>query len=301
MDLTLTETIKQMRVLIAEVHELFLGKEKVRVSEVVDALHEAIVNDYDGSSFPNYKSRWNFTVVEYFKPNQIELIKNPKPNWEPICADIIENLVANTYDFQGRQKRRASTATTSTSATSTTNDMSSEAVPVKQVKLAEIDKDRIKNMYASMDKSKMWKLSTGKLVEEQMQKLALSKDHEHLAHSLVLNVQDHCWQEYFTDSELDEIKYYKAIELPVLPSNVQVLLDDLKTTANSNLYNKVTQEIHASTSDEKWVQDAYNTCFRLIQSGVFPLSSDITEQAIGKRMWSCLDACFDFSNIRCIT
>lgn len=44
----------------------------------------------------------------------------------------------------------------------------------KQLKLCLDDKEKIKNLFDSLDKSKMWKLSTGTIVEEKMREFALN-------------------------------------------------------------------------------------------------------------------------------
>ncbi|EPB80999.1 hypothetical protein HMPREF1544_12313 [Mucor circinelloides 1006PhL] len=155
-------------------------------------------------------------------------------------------------------------------------------------------------MYAGLDKSKMWKLSSGTLVEEQMMKLAITKDHEHLCHSLLMDVRDSCWKEYFSSAEIDEIRRYEAIELPDLPVDVKAYMDELTATPRSELFEKVNQAFHPANTDKYWIQDTYNNCARLAQSGFYPLN-DVTEQGLGRRIWSCVDKCFDFSRIRCLT
>lgn len=107
----------------------------------------------------------------------------PKPNWENICGAIIDNMVSNSYSFQKEDKsvtrRSASRRSISSGATLTSNDNSSgDVLSAKQVKLTDADKQKIRNMYTGLDKAKMWKLSTGTLVEEQMMKLAISQEYE---------------------------------------------------------------------------------------------------------------------------
>lgn len=64
---------------------------------------------------------------------------------------------------------------TSTTATSTAASSSSESSnTTKQLKLCSDDKEKIKNLFDSLDESKMWKLSTGTIVEEKMKKFALN-------------------------------------------------------------------------------------------------------------------------------
>lgn len=117
---------------------------------------------------------------------------------------------------------------------------------------------------------------------------------------MILNVQDTCWSTYFTPDEIQEIKTYQAIELPLLPPNIIAFLDELKATPRDKLYEFLNGVNYAPHTDEHWIQSTYNDCFRLLRSGFFPLHG-VTEQGIGKRMWSCLDKCFDYLAVRCIT
>jgi len=56
--------------------------------------------------------------------------------------------------------------------------MSVNSVPIKMIELCDTDKDSIKVLYDSLDKTKMRTLSTGTVVEEQMKQFALSREHE---------------------------------------------------------------------------------------------------------------------------
>ncbi|KAL9539817.1 hypothetical protein PS6_011040 [Mucor atramentarius] len=269
---------------------------------VVDKLHDEIVDGYNGDDFTNYKREWIGAVVEYFKCKKIDVPRSPRPNWENISTAIINRLVSTGYDFQkpgspvSSARRSSSSSGVSTSADSRT----SESPSVKQVKLTQEDKSKIHKLYAVLDNEKMWKLSTGTLVEQQMMKHATSQDYEHLSHSLILDAQDSCWESYFSEQEMDEIRRFRAVNLPVLPFDVKRFLDQLDAIPKHNLYDKVNEHTYAANSDEKWIQEVYNNCFRLTKSGFFPLH-DVTEQGIGKRMWSCVDSCFDFSTVKCIS
>ncbi len=66
----------------------------------------------------------------------------------------------------------------------------------------------------------MWALSTGKIVEKQMALFASSCIYEHLAHSLILDVSDSIWTEYFTTEEIKEIMNTNRTTLPSLPEDL---------------------------------------------------------------------------------
>lgn len=120
-----------------------------------------------------------------------------------------------------------------------------------------------------------------------------------LSHSLILHINDACWKEYFSCEEIQEIQQYQAIQLSPPTADIQEFFNELKDTPRDDLYNKINDKTYIVNSDQKWVQDCYNACFRLVESGFFPLQ-DVTEQGIGKRIWSCVDSCYDFSTVRCI-
>lgn len=91
-------------------------------------------------------------------------------------------MVSSSYDFQteGKSAARRSVNRRSISGRSSTSAIEtvSSDVSVRQVKLSPEDKSKTNKMYADLDKTKMWKLSTGTLVEEQMMKHVIIQDYE---------------------------------------------------------------------------------------------------------------------------
>ncbi|CAO0793120.1 unnamed protein product [Mucor circinelloides] len=231
--------------------------------------------------------------------------------WEPIASRIIDKLIVKDYDFSTKANRRlpssALSVSTPTSALATKSlvvpteeSFDNDSGPVKLTKLTDSDKQNIKKMYAGLDKNKMWRLSAGTVVEEKMRDFALRKDHEHLCHSLIFDVKDKCWTEYFSPDEVLEIQEYKSVNLPPVPNEMQFYLNQLKDVEAQDLYEAVISKKFGLESNGKWVQDCFYDCIRLLRSDFFPLTN-VLEAGIVKRMWSCLDACFDFSAIKCIS
>ncbi|KAL9559486.1 hypothetical protein MBANPS3_000402 [Mucor bainieri] len=69
-----------------------------------------------------------------------------------------------------------------------------------------------------------------------------------------------------------------------------------------NRYKLVTTEELSIVSDEKWIQDAFSQAIRLIRSSFIPVStSKTTEDGLLKRIWNCIDTCYDFSPITYIS
>ncbi|KAL9552063.1 hypothetical protein MBANPS3_003956 [Mucor bainieri] len=214
------------------------------------------------------QSKVKSSVARYAKKSGFEFSKM-KASWDDIYLMVIQNLVANKYSWQAtsvpvRRASSASSASCRSSATlRSTNETSSSVsteVSVKQIKLTEEDKSKIKTMYASLEKEKMWKLSTGTFVEEKMMEHAIKQEYEHLSHSLIFHIEDRCWADYFTAAEIDEIKSVNTVELPSLPDTVKAYLDQLKATPKTTLYDILNAETFPIESDQKWIQDAFNAC-----------------------------------------
>jgi hypothetical protein len=91
---------------------------------------------------------------------------------------IENNLGTQNYNFDtllNLQVARTPNEASTTTSLSTTASSSSSS---KQQKLSDLDKIAIDSTYSNLNESKMWKLSTGKLVEKEMQKFALSCNFE---------------------------------------------------------------------------------------------------------------------------
>ncbi|KAL9548249.1 hypothetical protein MBANPS3_005776 [Mucor bainieri] len=224
-----------------------------------------------------------------------------------------EDVWAKTITPKLKKSPRPSSSTSYTSSSSTSgsssssspstpysdSSMSSAGETVKLPKLSDADKANIVLLYDSLNKSKMWKLSTGTFVEEKMRECALEKDHEHLAHSLILNVKDNDWYNYFSPQEMDEITGYLPVDFPPV-AELDTYLNQLESLSSEELYEKLVSEKLPLTSNDKWIQDSFYQCFRLLKSGFIPINGQ-SEGGLGKRMWSCLDQCFDFCQIDCKT
>jgi hypothetical protein len=64
------------------------------------------------------------------------------------------------------------------SSLTTTSSDSSSSSTTKQLKLFPDDKEKVKHMFNNLDESKMWKLSTGTIVEKKMKEFALNCTYE---------------------------------------------------------------------------------------------------------------------------
>lgn len=57
----------------------------------------------------------------------------------------------------------------------------------------------------------------GKIVDDEMKKLATKSTYEHPVHSLILEIDDFISRKYFSVAELNELKSFKPKLLPALP------------------------------------------------------------------------------------
>ncbi|KAK4509998.1 uncharacterized protein ATC70_006167 [Mucor velutinosus] len=295
---------------------------KLSLAGVIDKLHIDIVNLFNGECISKYKRDWVRSVMAFAKNKDIDMPTTPKPNWEDIYGTVIDRMLNKGYNFQKFQKpisckisqasqSSSSTATactdSSSTSTSTNTESGSESAGVdpQRVKLPALtaaDRANILERYNALDPKKMWRLSNGTVVEERMCKCAMEQQHEHMAHSFILDAKDEGWLKYFTRSELNEISAYKAIQLPEAPEEVVNYLNTLKSDTAEDLTDKVEHQKLPLNSDRKWIQDSYSQCIRLINSGFLPSDKNTTEAGLIKRVWSCIDACFDYSSkIRCIS
>ncbi|KAG1393977.1 hypothetical protein G6F58_012206 [Rhizopus delemar] len=143
---------------------------------------------------------------------------------------------------------------TTTTATATAASSGSESSnTTKQLKLCSDDKEKIKNLFDSLDESKMWKLSTGTIVEEKMKEFALNCIYEHPVHSMIIDLSDIKWKKYLTAEEINEVRTFKQKELVGLPSEVEDYFESLKKSIDSvALKTQLTEDLDCSACS--WIK-----------------------------------------------
>ncbi|KAL9545514.1 hypothetical protein PS6_008175 [Mucor atramentarius] len=136
------------------------------------------------------------TVIAHYKAEGIDLSKTRKANWELISTAIINHLekyafqnvsaagvviLQNTSSDSSVSTKLTASASTScrrsstTTATSDIADSPEDSPSTKIPKLSTLDKENIKLMYDRRDRIKMWKLSTGTVVEDRMRDVESSR------------------------------------------------------------------------------------------------------------------------------
>lgn len=81
-----------------------------------------------------------------------------------------------TNQFQNFANTSSSSSSSSTSAPTSLDSCSSSSS--KQIKLSPLQKGIVVDMFAKLDGTKMWRLSTGTVVEQQMKMFALECNFE---------------------------------------------------------------------------------------------------------------------------
>lgn len=82
-----------------------------------------------------------------------------------------------TKQFQNFANTRPSSSSSTISAPTSLESYSSSSTS-KQIKLSPLQKEIIVDMFAKLDETKMWRLSTGTVVENQMKVFALECNFE---------------------------------------------------------------------------------------------------------------------------
>ncbi|CAG8714941.1 7185_t:CDS:10, partial [Funneliformis mosseae] len=92
-------------------------------------------------------------------------------------------------------------------------------------KLSETNRKEIEKVYKLMDKQFMWKLSSERIVEEELYKLGKDLEFEHAVYSFILDVDDILIAEHFTEAELYEIENTPIPEVSELSDEIINLIN----------------------------------------------------------------------------
>ncbi|CAG8618387.1 1540_t:CDS:10, partial [Acaulospora morrowiae] len=103
------------------------------------------------------------------------------------------------------------------------------------------DYKKYEKSYAKLDDSKKWVLTTGTVVEDALYKFGLRCKYEHLAHSFVLDPDDHTYlkENIFTESELREIRHFQVKETPLMPLDLIKYLNSFNLKTSSEIRKQI--------------------------------------------------------------
>ncbi|KAL1929296.1 hypothetical protein VTP01DRAFT_2355 [Rhizomucor pusillus] len=171
----------------------------------------------------NLQNLWGSRFGEACRANDVEK-KLSKPDWGKVALEIFQRGSSGN----GSPSELAS----NTQRTSARSDSSTASTNTSSYSMSSCDISEVKRVYNSLDADKCWKLSTGKVVEKEIEKLALSCKFEHSAHSLILDPNDPTWAGYFTDAELQDIWSYGLQEPINLPEETSSYIAGYKNLVN---------------------------------------------------------------------
>ncbi|KAG0934848.1 hypothetical protein G6F57_013189 [Rhizopus arrhizus] len=247
---------------------------------------------------------WFFldTVFDNSKISWAKSRGKAKSNWEYIAMAINDKRLGLSHyapqsDRNTNINSSGSSRTTTTATATAASSGSESSNTTKQLKLCSDDKEKIKNLFDSLDESKMWKLSTGTIVEEKMKEFALNCIYEHPVHSMIIDLSDIKWKKYLTAEEINEVRTFKQKELVGLPSEVEDYFESLKKSIDSvALKTQLTEDLDCSACS--WIKRTLLEYLNLFKCNYLPLT-DQSEGDVLRRVWIFLDTVFDDSKINC--
>lgn len=136
--------------------------------DVINDLKELIKENYDGKSFKVYRGDWKRKIKL--------LVRSMGYKLEKFDEDIFVPLSTT--------KNEGSLCTKSTGS---------------NYKLTASENERVIETYNNIPITAKWVLSTGKVVDDVMKKLAEKSCYEHPVHSMILEPDDPIWKSYFTN------------------------------------------------------------------------------------------------------
>ncbi|KAG1448716.1 hypothetical protein G6F46_011062 [Rhizopus delemar] len=240
-------------------------KKEAEIRDIVVELSDLIENSYNGKSLNVYKGDWKRKIKAAAKAMTYRLLDSNKD-----CFD--------TLNFENPECSSTSKSTNS------------------NYKLTKLEKEHVIDLYNSIPTSGNWKLSTGKVVDDQMKKLAEESIYEHPVHSLILDPDDLIWKQYFTVAELNEIRQHRAPQLPNIPDDLKEYLNsyDQKWTTAKELYFFADSLKHDPVHefDKKWMRESIVRISELfLENDVLELN-DFSEADLLHDIWPFLYRAF---------
>ncbi|KAG1474063.1 hypothetical protein G6F56_000588 [Rhizopus delemar] len=150
-------------------------------------------------------------------------------------------------------------------------------------------------MFAKLNETKMWRLSTGTVVEQQMKMFILERNFEYPVHSMVLDVSDKSWLKHFTPEEIQEIKNYQKKVLEDLSSTIEDYVKKLRECQDVTVLKSMLKQ-ELSDPGCEWIRSSLLQFIHLFKCNYLSLSTQ-TEGDILRRIWFFVDTAFDDSKI----
>ncbi|CAG8648635.1 1161_t:CDS:10 [Ambispora leptoticha] len=173
------------------------------------------------------------------------------------------------------------------------------------LRLSEANRKEVDEAYKLMDRRYMWKLSSGKVIEDELYKLGRELEFEHAVHSFILDIDDELVADCFTETELREIELTPIPEVPELSDEVNDFLDKFIGKTNLKEIRQLIKELSFGIDydcekhhDMDYICLALHALIREIESG--KITEANLENWFNCHVWSMV---FDhaFENIKAIS
>ncbi|KAI9254745.1 hypothetical protein EDC94DRAFT_236636 [Helicostylum pulchrum] len=236
----------------------------------------------------NFKGNWVKRTKVVAQESDITLdMKND--NWQ-----VIEEILQEKKRDEGRVSDSSNISETSSK---TGSDSSKKTL--LGYKLDSNEKEEIQKMYSGLEKTKMWKLSSNRYVEEVMEQFTQRLNCEHPSCSLILDINDDHWTGYFSPEELREIKEVTTPTDSKLPENMTNFINTIpKTTKLKEIFLHLNSQIIDPYQDRDvyWLKNTLQQAADLFETGYIPLTNQ-TERDLIRRVWGFIDTAYDSSEL----
>ncbi|CAG8528390.1 11916_t:CDS:10 [Acaulospora morrowiae] len=141
-------------------------------------------------------------------------------------------------------------------------------------RMKEKNRKEILKAYNEMSKENMWKLSSGRIVEEELLKLGNDLEFEHSVHSFIIDTDDEAVSDHFSEEEIEEINCTTIPQVPKLSDEITEFLHefngkesliDIRETLKEMMFGK--NHHHEDHHDKDYVIYALYTLVREIEYG----------------------------------
>ncbi|KAG0180084.1 hypothetical protein DFQ28_006752 [Apophysomyces sp. BC1034] len=284
---------------------------KVSWDDFLTAMESFIIDNYAEQNIDVYKNQWRFRFKKMATLLNLEVAASNKDQWLAVESQLnaqqqqptndlhpnassstsVESLPSSTSlkslplsTFASSSKSRRSSASASSSSS------------LSNCVLSAVDIEHVKAAYGSIKGSDKWILSTGTVVEDVMQKLALESMYEHPVHSLILDTSDKIWENYFTEDELEQITTYNRKCLPAFPDGYQEYLDSYdKNLSAKEVYQQACSHFFDPTEQhaKKWMQQSLMMAANLFLYNNKLKVDDFSEADFLHRVWPFVYHLFD--------
>ncbi|KAI9018723.1 hypothetical protein CLU79DRAFT_705632 [Phycomyces nitens] len=295
-----SSSVKYSEVIANAMNQLKDAGKMISIHDVVNELQNDIVQSYTPSDINSFKRIWLSRITETARLKGFTLVsRNRKPDWSGISEEILEKLVRYTesksMEISGRIAESVSSEASSTSHSHSSPSTASATSSVKS-SLSAIDKQEIAKIFSSLDRSNMWTLSTGTVVELKMEEFSKACNFDHPSHSLILDPDDTLtWDGTFTRQELDEIRSFKAPAFEIVPKTIISLP---KHQSLDQMHKNVSEQYINPRSDSYnyWVKKSLIEGLDILMSNKASTIGD-SEAEIVDRIWKIIPWAFDQGEI----